>query len=282
MNCIRLLLRRAAAFAAASLALVLAPGLAHAGCGTIWTANLTDHWMWVTIYDLGKTDHYDWGWVAPHNVRDWHAGGARTPMSYMCGSYYHVRGEVKSGKGAQPDGGNIFDTEIQINPQLANWGEMIESVVQMGLTCAAGDEVVCAVKWGLGKGINMAMFGNQSNGGIVCLSTHDNAHFFWVEGKDCANKDVKGPWYAPPKPVKITLKVINPVGHGAKIQNTTVYFNNDHQQVDVLRKGKWSTPTPKDVKIHDDTGRYQVIGKGKGTISWTYNGKTYSASFDAR
>src|SRR5579862_9851280 len=59
MRCIRLLLRRAATIFAASLAFALAPGVAHAGCGTIWTANLTDHWMWVTIYDLAKTDHYD-------------------------------------------------------------------------------------------------------------------------------------------------------------------------------------------------------------------------------
>ncbi len=27
--------------------------------------------FWVTIYDLAKTQHLDWGWVAPHTLREW-------------------------------------------------------------------------------------------------------------------------------------------------------------------------------------------------------------------
>jgi hypothetical protein len=266
-------LRRAATIAAVSLAFT--SGSAHAGCGTIWTLNMTDHWMWVTIYDLGKLQHLDWGWVAPHNLRAWHAGGAPTPQSYMCGSYYHVRAEVKSGTGANPDGGNIFDTEMQINPQLKDWWKVVGSFVINGLTCATGGEVACAVKWGLNKGISMAAFGNESTGGITCLMTHDNKNFFLVENDSCGDKNAK------PAPPKITLKVLPRVGPGRQVQNTNVFFNNDHQMVDVLKKGKWSTPTPKIVKFIDDTGRYQVIGKGKGTIVWTFAGKAYSASFDS-
>ena len=270
-------LRRAALALVAVLG--FAAGNAHAGCGTIWTANLTDKWMWVTIYDLAKLQHMDWGWVSPHNVRGWHAGGAPTPQSYMCGSFYHVRGEVKSGN---QGGDNIFDTEIQINPQLSNWLGMIASVVKMGLTCAAGDEALCVVKWGLEKGVDMAAFGNESTGGIVCLSTRDNKNFFWVAGNDCANKDAKGPWYVKPNPIKIRLAIMPEVGHGLTVHNTMVYFNNDHQMVEVVRQGKFTTPTPKIVKFIDNIGRYQVTDKGKGTIDWTYAGKTYSASFTAR
>ncbi len=188
-------LRRAATIAAAALAFTFTSGAAHAGCGTIVTANMTDHWMWVTVYDLAKLQHLDWGWVPPHNVRGWHAGGAPTPQSYMCGSYYHVRAQVKPNTDPNPshaaDGPDIFDTEIQINPQLSNWPAMIASVVKMGLTCAVGDEVLCAVKWGLEKGADMAAFGNESNGGVFCLVTHDNRNYWWVEGNDCANKNAK-------------------------------------------------------------------------------------------
>jgi hypothetical protein len=276
MNRFATLLKRAATIAIASLGLMA--GHAHAGCGTIWTANLTDKWMWVTIYDLGKTQHLDWGWVGPHDVRGWHAGGAPTPQVYLCGSFYHVRAEAKDGH----EGGNtIADTEIQINPQLKNWVQVVGSIVTTGLTCTDAPEV-CAVKWGLNKGIDMAIFGNESNGGIVCLVSHDNKSFFWVEGADCANKDVKNPWYVKPtkpSPAKITLKVMSRVGPGQTIQNATVYFGPDHQMPAVVTKGKWSTPTPKVVKIHDGTGRYQVIGKGKGIIAWTYEGKTYTAEF---
>ena len=77
---------------------------------TITTRNDTDRRVWVTIYDLAKTTHLDYGWVEPRNSRDWRAG------NYLLGSFYHVRGEVKSdASGSDP---NVFDTSIQISPHL--------------------------------------------------------------------------------------------------------------------------------------------------------------------
>jgi hypothetical protein len=256
-----------------------AVGNAQAGCGTIWTFNMTDHWMWVTIYDLAKLQHLDWGWVAPHNTRPWHAGGAPTPQSYMCGSYYHVRAQVKPStdpNAKTPDGPDIFDTEIQINPQLSNWLGMIASVVQMGLTCAAGDEVLCAVKWGLGKGVNMAAFGNESNGSIVCLTTHDGKNYFWVESDGCGNKSAKP---GPPPPPAIVISAGTRFGPGQRIQRTHMLVNGVSATEAFLESGQWSTPTPKVVKLHGKDGEFQVIGKGKGIIVFTYKGKTHEASF---
>jgi len=276
MRNIHAFLKRAATIVAASAALTFgAAGNAQAGCGTIWTFNMTDHWMWVTIYDLAKTDHYDWGWVAPHNGRAWHAGGARTPMSYMCGSYYHVRAEVKPNTGATAaDGPNIFDTEIEINPQLKNWLEVIGSVVKMGLTCAAGDEAICAVKWGLEKGFDMAAFGNESSGGIVCLVTKDNRNFYWVESEGCGDKNAK------PKPtsVKMSIDLIGTRFPVAPKQNR-IFLTVDGKPPtpEVLRLGQWSTTTPKVVKVSG--GAFQVIGRGKGVVVFTYGGKSASASF---
>ena len=77
---------------------------------TVYTINWTDNRVWVTIYDLAKTTHLDYGWVAARSYRTWTSG------NYAAGSFYHVRGEVKSdAAGNDP---NIYDTSIQINPQL--------------------------------------------------------------------------------------------------------------------------------------------------------------------
>ena len=56
---------------------------------SLHTANATPHWIWVTIYDLGKTSHLDYGWVEPNKVRDWASG------NYCWGSFYYVRAEYK-------------------------------------------------------------------------------------------------------------------------------------------------------------------------------------------
>jgi hypothetical protein len=46
--------------------------------------------IWITIYDLGKTAHLDWGCVgSTNNSRQWMSG------TYLYGSFYYVRGEVK-------------------------------------------------------------------------------------------------------------------------------------------------------------------------------------------
>jgi hypothetical protein len=77
---------------------------------TVRTINDTDRRVWITIYDLGKTTHLDYGWVDAHKSRDWASG------NYALGSFYYVRGEVKSDdQGSDP---TVFDTTMQINPQL--------------------------------------------------------------------------------------------------------------------------------------------------------------------
>lgn len=281
MRGIRSYLKRFVMVAAASAVLTFSAADARAGCGTLVTANLTDHWMWVTVYDLAKLQHLDWGWVAPHNIRAWHAGGAPTPQSYMCGSYYHVRAQVKPNTDPNPahavDGPDIFDTEIQINPQLSNWLAMIAGVVKMGLTCAVGDEVLCAVKWGLEKGADMAAFGNESNGGVVCLVTHDNAHYWWVEGNDCANKNAKA---KPPKVVMFpTTKTVRP---GSSTRPNSAYIFRLYRGSDPISTqerdtGKWSTSNPKVAVMEDKYGHFKALAPGTARIIWTAKGELASA-----
>jgi hypothetical protein len=79
---------------------------------TVYTVNATDKRVWVTIYDVGKTQHLDYGWVEPGSYRAWTSG------NYACGSFYHVRGEVKSD--AQGSNPNIYDTDVEINLQAAD------------------------------------------------------------------------------------------------------------------------------------------------------------------
>ena len=279
MTSILATLRRAALGAAAVLA--LAAGNAQAGCGTLVTANLTDHWMWVTVYDLAKLQHLDWGWVAPHNLRAWHAGGAPTPQSYMCGSYYHVRAQVKPNTDPNPahavDGPDIFDTEIQINPQLSNWFMVLASVVKMGLTCAAGDEVLCAVKWGLEKGADMAAFGNESTGGVVCLLTHDNKHYWWVEGNDCANKNANA---KPPKPVMMPASRTVVPGSNTRSNSPyhfVLYRGSAPMSPQEREGGKWSSSNPKVAVVIDQNGHFKALAPGTAKITWTAKGESASA-----
>jgi hypothetical protein len=77
---------------------------------TIHTKNrYQDKYLWVTIYDLGKLRHLDYGCVGPAGVRSWKSG------NYAFGSFYYVRGEIKSGKDCS--GQTICDTTVQVNPQ---------------------------------------------------------------------------------------------------------------------------------------------------------------------
>jgi hypothetical protein len=84
------------------------------------TNNATEYPIWITIYDLGKTTHLDWGWVgaAPpdpepspyqHPVvnRIWTAG------NYLYGSLYYIRAEVVNANGSV-----IGDTTIQVYPTI--------------------------------------------------------------------------------------------------------------------------------------------------------------------
>jgi hypothetical protein len=99
-----------AALFAATLTMLPAAAMADAPpplneCSTVRTVNLTSSKVWVTIYDLGKTRHLDYGWVDACSYRDWRSG------NYACGSYYYVRGEVKN----YDLSANVYDTTIQIH-----------------------------------------------------------------------------------------------------------------------------------------------------------------------
>lgn len=85
-------------------------------CETLRTYNATGNKIWVTVYDLAKTTHLDYGWVDACSVRTWRSG------NYTCGSYYHVRAEVKP---YDVNGPNVFDTNVETNPQggdYSSWG----------------------------------------------------------------------------------------------------------------------------------------------------------------
>jgi hypothetical protein len=100
---------------------------------SLYTANATPHWIWITIYDLAKTTHLDYGWVQPNSVRGWASG------NYCWGSFYYVRAEVKAGTGQ--DGGNIFDTTVQVNPQSSAVAiAVVIDVITAGLGEAGGGQ----------------------------------------------------------------------------------------------------------------------------------------------
>jgi hypothetical protein len=58
-----------------------------AGAATVLTTNNYNpgNSIWVTIYDLGKTQHMDWGCVKGGEFRKWQSG------TYLYGSFYYVR-----------------------------------------------------------------------------------------------------------------------------------------------------------------------------------------------
>ena len=75
----------------------------------IYTYNKTDRAVWVTIYDLGKLRHLDYGCMKKGGgTRTWTSGG------YAFGSYYYVRGEMKANEDCS--GATLCDTTVQINP----------------------------------------------------------------------------------------------------------------------------------------------------------------------
>jgi hypothetical protein len=123
----------------ATLAALSAAGSAHAdttfgppvrdsgSCYVLSTYNQTPKWAWITVYDLAKVRHLDYGWVAPFTKREWRSG------RYACGSYYYVRGEVKAAEGPNPPagGGNIFDTTVQAHFLSFSPGSATGSVVYL-------------------------------------------------------------------------------------------------------------------------------------------------------
>ena len=93
----------------AALGLQAAFGQAIKGSATVVTTNTYSNSIWITIYDLGKTTHLDYGCVNPNSYREWQSG------TYLYGSFYYVRGEVKAD--ADCGGRTLCDTTVQINPQ---------------------------------------------------------------------------------------------------------------------------------------------------------------------
>jgi hypothetical protein len=92
--------------------------------GSLFTLNLTPNSVWVTIYDLAKTQHLDYGWMQaayasnlppllgpnpadPYSARQWTSG------NYVAPGVYYARGEVKDN-----NNNTIFDTEIEMTPEL--------------------------------------------------------------------------------------------------------------------------------------------------------------------
>ena len=264
------------------------PGAARAGCGTIVTLNQTDHWVWITIYPLDHQQHYDWGWVAPHNFRSWHAGGAPTSMSYMCGSYYYVRYEIKEGHNqpSPPDVSNRFDTTMQINPQLtlSDALQLLHSVGSL-LACVTTDGATCAAEWGLDEGSQSAMFGlvgSESQGSVVCVKSSDDTHFWLENTSNCAKPPPTGKRPPAPKPVYAFQPASHVVGIGVNQRNW--YFNialngraiQDHS---VYGKGRFYTDNPGIARFDDPhNGHIRGVKKGKTTAHWDYGGKRQASA----
>ena len=226
---------------------------ARAGCGTIVTLNPTGHWVWITIYDVGQNIHMDYGWVAPHSGRKW-TGGA-SPLPYACGSYYHVRYEVKNGK-EQPqaaDTGNLFDTRMQINPQLT-LTDVVSLLHTLGeaLTCVTpGLDAECVAQFGIKQGAEASLIGSlgsESKGSVVCLKSSDDVHF-WLEAKDdCALRPATGKPPGKPPAAKYTFQPgSRSVGIGLNSRNW--YFNiardgSPIQDDATYKKGRFYTDNP--------------------------------------
>jgi hypothetical protein len=102
----------AAAIGASALVATDAGAQGVKGAATVVTTNSYGQGksIWVTIYDLGKTSHLDWGCVdSTNDSRMWMSG------TYLYGSFYYVRAEVKAGPSC--GGVTICNTTVQINPQ---------------------------------------------------------------------------------------------------------------------------------------------------------------------
>lgn len=251
---------------------------ASAGCGTIVTMNPTGHWVWVTIYDLAKTQHLDWGWVAPHTLREWTSG------NYACGSFYHVRYEVKNGTtAAQPtsDPGNLFDTNIQINPQLTLYDifSLLHSIGD-AITCVVpGAEAGCIEEWGikgLAEGGAMGVIGSESNNSVVCIKPNGTG-FYLENSGNCALRP--GPVKPPPPPVDhYTFQPgSRTIGIGTNTRNW--YFNIAKngaaiQDNAIYNSGRFWTDNPKIATFPDPhSGHLKGIAKGKTTAHWDYGNK---------
>ncbi len=105
--------RQAMALAALAMVTLGAGGAAQAqsvkGSAEIETYDNSPNSIWITIYDVGKTRHLDYGCVTTKQTRYWKSG------TYLYGSFYYVRAEVKANKDC--GGKTLCDTTMRINPQ---------------------------------------------------------------------------------------------------------------------------------------------------------------------
>ncbi|HEY2629105.1 MAG TPA: hypothetical protein VGI57_08250 [Usitatibacter sp.] len=251
---------------------------ARAGCSTIITMNPTGHWVWITIYDLGKLQHLDYGWVGPHSLRAWRSG------NYACGSFYHVRYEVKNGSSpGQPssDPGNLFDTNIQINPQLtlADTLGLLKSIGD-AITCVVpGAEAGCIEEWGIGEvaggGIS-GVIGSDSNNSVVCIKPNGDG-FYLENSGNCALR----PGPLKPRPAPVDHYTFQPasrnIGIGTNTRNW--YFNIAKngaaiQDNKIYGSGRFWTDNPGIATFPDPhNGHLKGIKKGKTTAHWDYGNK---------
>jgi hypothetical protein len=266
---------------------------ARAGCGTIVTLNPTDHWVWITIYDVGETIHMDYGFVQPHSARKWTGGGS--PLPYACGSFYHVRYEVKSWKGkSEPPSGdpNVFDTRMQINPQLT-LSDIVQLFHSLGslLTCVTPTlEGACLAEFGIdeaGQTLLLGAIGSDSNNSVVCIKTSDSVNYFLENSGNCALKPPTGK--LPPKPAdKYSFQ---PASHsvGIGMNQRSWYFNiakngTPIQDNSIYAKGRFYTDNPGIATFPDPhNGHIKGVKAGKTTAHWDFDNKRQaSAEIDVK
>lgn len=254
----------------ALLALVLgAAGLARAGCGTIITFNPTDHWAWITIYDLAKTTHMDYGYVAPHGVRSWTAGAS--VLKFACGSFYHVRAEVKQSTDpkTQPPGDppNIFDTNVQINPQLtlADAFSLLKSI-GTALSCV---DASCLVKWGINQAAGDAMFGpigKNSTDSVVCLATLDNKSYWWEHSSACGK--------IPDRYLMLPLVKVVTQGSASDAYVFQVMKNGKVLDPAGVATGTFSVDNPAVAVFADPhSAQFKPLKPGRTAVHWTLDGQ---------
>jgi hypothetical protein len=258
---------------------------AHAGCSTIVTLNPTGHWVWITIYDLAKTQHLDYGWVGPHDFREWKSGG------YACGSFYHVRYEVKNGTSATTptsDPGNLFDTDIQINPQLTLY-DILSLMHSIGdaITCVVpGAEAGCIEEWGLSavaEGGAMGVIGSESNNSVVCIKPNGNG-FYLENSGNCALRPGPLPKPKPPPNPYSMLPATAKVGLGTGSAFQVHIYKNGTLDMGDLSKGRFYSDNPGIANFPDPhSGKYKTFKKGTAHVHWDFaNARQASATIEVQ
>jgi hypothetical protein len=243
------------------------PGTASGACTQhIYTTNQTNNWIWVTIYDVGKATHMDWGWVGPNAYRSWSGGGSPYPFfnQYFCGLTYYVRAEVKAG-GPQ-NTPNVFDTTVRVNPS------------------EGGNNTVClytnnngkSYYWDYSDKCTLDRPGGGGGGFRPMLPIFSAAQ----SAKLTALKPTPHPQ---PSVIKLVAADVRaPFGPNSAVHQIDVVVDGQKQPTTFGKLGKWSTSTPSEIQITDDLGDFRVLEAGTGSVTWTYAGKNYETSIHAQ